>query len=133
MSRADFDVTLLGGEPTAVSRQYLPGAKLQGRLTLFIDENIKCNHLYARLGWHTEGRGSRHAETITEIDLFQGELQASLPQTFDYAFTLPGQPWSYEGHYINIVWAITFVIDVPWGRDIQHQEPFILSPQRIGG
>lgn len=130
MAKADFDVTLLSGEKGPDGLTYRPGEKIQGKVTLYTDEKVRCKHFYIRLGWRTEGRGTQHNEKVEELDVFQGELEASFPTTYDFAFTLPEQPWSYEGHYINVVWSVSFVIDVPWRADPKHDEPFILSPER---
>lgn len=126
----DFVVTLSGGEDTPSAKTYRPGEQLQGSVTLYLDQAVKCNHFFIRLGWHTEGRGSQYTEKVSELDVFQGEISASLPMTQNFSFTLPAQPWSYEGHYISIVWGVEFEVDVPWGRNLKHFAPFILSPRR---
>ena len=130
MAKADFTITFHGGEDTPTAKTYRPGEQLRGRVMLFTDEKVKCKHFYIRLGWRTEGRGSIYAERVAELDVFQGELSPSIPATHDFAFTLPPQPWSYEGHYISIMWGVQVEIDVPWGIDLKYYEPFILSPQR---
>jgi len=66
--------------------------------------NLNCKHIFIRLQWHTEGRGDRDQQRITQLDVFQGTLQARIPTTYDFAFILPRQPWSYAGYYVNIVW-----------------------------
>lgn len=130
MAATDFVVTLSGGAETSPFRTYRPGEQLRGVVNLFVDQNLKCKHFYIRLGWHTEGRGTRHSEKLDELDIFQGELSSSIPASHDFTFYLPDQPWSYEGHYISIVWGLEFEIDVPWGKNLKHFEPFILQPQR---
>jgi len=130
MAKADFIVTLQGGEETPPTKTFHPGEQLQGSVTLFTDQGVKCNHFYVRLGWHTEGRGTRYAEKSAELDVFQGELSSSVPAMHNFSFVLPEQPWSYEGHYISVVWGLEFIVDVPWGLDLKHYEPFILAPRR---
>ncbi len=132
MAKADFEVLLYEGVDTGPTKTYRPGDSIRGRVTLFTDSNVKCKHFFIRLGWHTEGRGSRYEEKIEELDVFQGELQGALPSTYDFSFVLPRQPWSYEGHYISVVWGIDFVVDVPWGTDLRHRQPFVLEPDRSG-
>lgn len=130
MPNVDIEVTLKNELESFGMPLYRPGDTVQGTVTLFPDEDITCEHLYARLMWHTEGRGTRYNETIAETDLFQGELRHGIPTTYDFRFTLPQQPWSYEGHYISVVWAIEIQIDVSWARDPKYAEYFILAPER---
>jgi hypothetical protein len=77
------------------------------------------------LMWRTEGRGERDREHIDELDVYQGVLRPG-PSHFSFHFNLPDAPWSYAGHYIQIVWGIEVVLDVRWARDPKAFEPFIL-------
>jgi hypothetical protein len=128
MAKADFDIQFLGGEPTGTTTLYHPGDQLRGQVTFFTDSEVKCKAVHARLLWHTEGRGTRFEEVIAENELFQGTLQAGLPNYFEFSFDLPGDPWSYEGHYVSVVWAVEIDMDVPWGKDIRENKPFLLRP-----
>lgn len=130
MAKADFTITFHGGKETPPVKTFRPGEQLRGSVTLYLDEKVKCNHFYIRLGWHTEGRGTRYTEKVKELDVFQGDLSPSIPVTHDFVFDLPQQPWSYEGHYINVVWGVQVEIDVPWGLDLKQFRPFILTPRR---
>jgi hypothetical protein len=107
-----------------------PAEFVQGTVTVIPDSEVKCNHLHVRLEWHTEGRGTEFRQKVEEKDVFQGTLQANMPRSFEFDFHLPEEPWSYEGHYISIVWAIVVQLDVPWGRDVKHEEQFLLLPER---
>jgi hypothetical protein len=49
-----------------------------------------------------------------------------------FALTVPDAPWSYAGHYVNIVWRVLIVVDIRFGRDIRHDEPIVVAPQRAG-
>ncbi|MCA9931487.1 MAG: hypothetical protein KC419_23540 [Anaerolineales bacterium] len=130
MAKADIEISLQGGEAVHGMQRYRPGEVVHGNFTVFPDEGVKCSHLYVRLLWHTEGRGTRFQEVIGEEDIFQGEFQAGMPRSFDFQFLLPNEPWSYEGHYINVVWGIEVQIDVPWSKDPKQTAHFILSPNR---
>lgn len=130
MAKADFQITLQGGEGASPAKIYRPGEQLRGTVVVYTDEAVKCKHFYIRLAWHTEGRGSQFNEKVEELDVFQGQLSASTPSAHEFAFVLPQQPWSYEGYYISIVWGVQVEIDVPWGIDLKSYEPFVLSPQR---
>ncbi len=128
MAKADIDVSLHNGVEQFGALRYRPADTIQGSVAIYPDNDVKCNHLYVRLEWHTEGRGTRYREQIDEVDLYQGQLQNGMPQSFEFNFNLPEEPWSYEGHYISIVWAVTVQVDVPWSKDPKHAEPFLLRP-----
>lgn len=128
MAKADFDIQLLDGEPSGTTTLYHPGDLIRGQVVIFTDEDVKCKNIHARLIWYTEGRGTRYQEMIMEKHLFQGVLKAGFPNPFDFAFDLPRDPWSYEGHYVSVVWAVQIDIDVPWGKDIIENKPFLLRP-----
>ena len=128
MAKADFDIQLSGGEPSATTTLYHPGDILRGQVVIFTDSDIKCKNIHARLLWHTEGRGTRYEEKIAETSLFQGTLQAGFPSSYEFAFDLPRDPWSHEGYYVSVVWVVQIDIDIPWGRDIVENKPFLLRP-----
>ena len=108
--------------------QFHPGETLQGTVTVFPDQNLDCQHVYIRLLWHTEGRGTSYLETIEELDVFQGNMQQGLPNSFEFSFVLPNKPWSYQGHYVSVVWKIQAQVDLSWSRDPQGEKAFILRP-----
>ncbi len=105
-----------------------PGQTLQGTVIVIPDGDLDCKHLYIRLLWHTEGRGTRYLENVEEIDVFQGKLQQGMPASFEFSFSLPYEPWSYEGHYVSVVWKVQAQIDLSWSRDPQAEKAFILRP-----
>jgi len=99
-------------------------------VTVIPDGEVECKHLFVRLLWRTEGRGTRYLEKVAELDVFQGTLQGSFPRAYEFSFPLLDDPWSYEGFYVSIVWAIAVQVDVSWAKDPQGAESFILSPDR---
>jgi hypothetical protein len=125
-----FEVRLSGGQSEGDLRRYDPGEEISGTVTILPDSDLRCNHLYVRLQWHTEGRGDRDEGTIAEDDTYQGTLTPSAPISHDFRFTLPLGPWSYAGHYVSIIWAIQVSIDVPVARDPMFHQPFVLAPRR---
>lgn len=129
MAKADFDIQFLSGEPSGTTTLYHPGDLLKVRTIIFTDSDVKCKNVHARLLWQTEGRGTRYEEKIGEISLFQGVLKAGFPNSYEFSFDLPRDPWSYEGHYVSIVWLVQIDIDVPWGKDIVENKNFLLRPQ----
>lgn len=129
MAKADVDIQLLGGEPAGTTILYNPGNLLRAQVIIFTDDDVKCKNIHARLLWRTEGRGTRYEENISEKLLFQGELKAGFPNSYEFSFDLPRDPWSYEGHYVSVVWMVQIDIDIPWGKDIIENKPFVLRPQ----
>ncbi len=128
MAKADIEISLFGGETKGDLKQYQPGDEIRGELLITPQGNMQCNHLYVKLRWHTEGRGDRDEGIIATEDLFQGRLSGGMPRQYSFNFTLPQGPWSYAGHYINIIWGIAVEIDVPRSRDPNHEQPFVLAP-----
>ncbi len=130
MAKADVQIGLRNAAEAFGTSRFRPAEFVQGTVTVIPDSDVKCNHLFIRLEWHTEGRGSQFRQMIEERDVYQGTLSANMPRSFEFDFQLPEDPWSYEGHYINIVWAIAVQLDVPWGKDVKVEEPFLLLPER---
>ena len=76
MAKADITLMLRGGVDELGVIRYRPGQSIQGTITIITDDDVKCNHLYVRLVWHTEGRGTRYQEKVDEInDKFQTNKQ----------------------------------------------------------
>ena len=125
-----FEVRLTGGHPEGDVLRYAPGQEIAGTAMIVADGELRCNHLYVRLQWHTEGRGDRDEQTVAEDDIFQGTLTAGTPISHDFRFRLPPEPWSFAGHYVSIVWAIQISLDVPMARDPVYYQPFVLAPRR---
>ena len=128
MSNATFEIEIRGGELEGELMRFRPGDTLQGSVRITPDEDLKARHVYARLQWHTEGRGDRDRDVIEDLDLFQGILRAGSPIYYSFHFKLPEHPWSYAGHYVNIVWEIVTSIDLALARDPQATHPFVLAP-----
>lgn len=126
MAKVDFELTLQGEDQIEEHARFAPGSELQGTVVVYPDEDVNCKHLFARLVWHTAGRGTRYSETAVETDLYQGTLMGGMPRAFDFSFALPRQPWSYEGHYVSIVWKVQIQIDVPWATDPKTEQAFVL-------
>ncbi|MBI5303728.1 MAG: hypothetical protein HY868_16450 [Chloroflexi bacterium] len=130
MANAEFQITLREGEPAGALMQYAPNGVIRGEVRLTTDGAVNCRGAYLRLMWHTEGRGDRDEEKLGEIVLSPGALPANANIQRAFEFTLPIAPWSYAGQYINIVWEIVGVVDLPLAKDIVAREPFIVAPRR---
>ncbi len=128
MAKVDITITLQEGSSIGGYSAFMPGEVLNGTVTLYPDSDVNCRHVYVHVGWHTEGRGTLYAQKIESQDVFQGDLQAGRPMSFPFSFNLPEEPWSYDGHYVSIVWDVTVQLDVPWGKDVQQSQVFVLRP-----
>jgi hypothetical protein len=128
MSEASFEIEIRGGEADGELMRFRPGETLQGSVKITPQSDLQARHVFIRLLWHTEGRGDRDQAIVAEQDVFQGVLKAGMPAYHSFHFRLPLQPWSYAGHYINIVWEIGTSIDLAMARDPRAQKAFVLAP-----
>ena len=133
MAKADIEVLF-----HAVAQEYgmprvEPGGTLSGTVRVTPDGDVRCNHLWVKLEWHTEGRGDRDRAEAKAIDIYQGTLTEGTTGEYPFAFDLPLEPWSYAGHYIHIVWNVLVDVDVPWSVNPRQAAPFILAPARGNG
>lgn len=130
MATADIEITIRGTQAGESIVHFEPGEPFQGSVKVTPASDLDCRHLYARLVWHTEGRGDRDRGVAAEMDLFQGVLRAGTPTFHTFHFKVPESPWSYAGYYINIIWEVEVSIDLRWARDPKAGQPFILAPHR---
>ena len=128
MAKAEVQITFQNGIREGNVIRFRPGATVQGRVLITPHQNIACRHLYVCLKWYTHGVGKQLQSKIAEEDCFQGTLQKGVPFPLNFAFTLPLEPWSYKGKLLNVRWAVEVHVDVPRGRDIRAESPFILRP-----
>jgi hypothetical protein len=128
MAQADIEITLHGGESGLEARYFKPGDQVSGTVIVSPDGDVDCRHLYVRLLWHTHGRGTRYTAKVMEEDVFQGTLRGGLPSSYNFQFTLPDQPWSFDGHYVSIVWQVEAQVDVSWARDPKGEQVFVVRP-----
>ncbi len=128
MARANCQITLRGGRPEGGWLRFEPGETIEGTAQIVPESDIRANHVWLRLQWHTEGRGDRDEGRVAALDVFQGVLRARTPVTYNFNFTLPREPWSYTGHYLTIIWEIVVQVDIPFSSDIRQGQRFILAP-----
>ena len=88
----------------------------------------KARDTTLELRWYTTGRGDTDAGVIESRVLHQGAISQSMTLSDSFRFTLPQEPWSFSGHYININWAIRVLIDLPMASDISLTENFLMLP-----
>jgi hypothetical protein len=131
MADVDIELTLQGGEVSGGRRRYEPGSAVHGWLRLTPREDVNCRRLLARAEWHTEGRGDRDGDCVAEVELAEGDLSAGTPVIQEFSLTLPSEPWSYAGHYINVIWEVIVVVDTPFARDVIRKRPIVVAPARV--
>jgi hypothetical protein len=127
MADVNIEITLHGGEVEGPPHAYAPGSTVRGWVRLTPDGTIDTNRVVVRLQWHTEGRGDRNVGRAGEVEVATGPVSMELVQPF--TLTVPHEPWSYAGHFINIIWAVLVVADVRHGRDIRHEERIVVAPR----
>ena len=130
MANVNIELTLHGGEVEGAQRRYDPGSTVQGWVRLTPNGDVDSDRAVVRLEWHTEGRGDRDQGRADEVELARGPLSGPLVQSF--TLTLPHLPWSYAGHYINIIWRVLVVVDIRFARDIRLEQPIAVAPRRAG-
>ncbi|MEP7359402.1 MAG: hypothetical protein ABI847_19280 [Anaerolineales bacterium] len=130
MAKAAIQVSLRGGEALAGMMRFDPGSRLEGVVQILPDSNIRAKKTTVELAWHTEGRGDTDSGSAGQIEIAQGNLVANTPVVQSFAFNLPAAPWSFAGHYVNIIWQVKVVVDIPLGADLHAEQPFILAPPR---
>jgi hypothetical protein len=128
MDKITFGVTLREGTNEGGILRYEPGSTISGLAQLIPNEDVNARGVTVRLQWRTEGRGDLNSATIGQTDIWQGNLVKGRPVPGEFRFQLPLQPWSYSGHYINIVWEIVVFVDVPLASDPKFLQPFVMRP-----
>ncbi len=132
MSDVSIEINLHGGEPVLDMRRYRPGEVVSGDVVIYPNKEIDARHIYIRLLWHTAGRGTKFEQKEEELDVYQGTLMAGMPSNYSFQFTIPEQPWSYEGHYIKVIWKVEVSIDLSWARDPNQEQMILVEPDRAG-
>jgi hypothetical protein len=130
MSETNFEIELRGGEQEGAITRFYPGATLQGSVRITPKVDLSARQINIRLQWHTEGRGDRDQAVVAEELIRNGDLNAGVSSYHSFQFRLPDRPWSYAGHYINIIWEVEVAIDLPMARDPRATLAFVLAPER---
>ncbi|HAS83290.1 MAG TPA: hypothetical protein DCS43_11615 [Verrucomicrobia bacterium] len=83
---------------------YRPGEQLTGKAGWQLSDTPKKAHI--RLFWKTSGKGTVDLKILEDrkIDAPQAA------QLLDFAFALPDDPYSFEGHLITLRWGVEVVV-----------------------
>jgi hypothetical protein len=126
---AQITISLENGEEISGGlRRFDPASSIIGRVDIMPESNVNTRAIELYVQWHTEGRGDRDMGSIPPIQLHSGQLNSGMPLYYPFNMMLPLEPWSYSGHYINIIWSVVVKIDIPRGKDVQGLMPFVLFP-----
>lgn len=128
MTDVEIRVTLQRGDVDHDRRHYQPGSTVRGTAQLISPQDVKCDRVLARIGWHTEGRGDEDHAHVGEVELLRGPLKANRLITENFDLRVPTRPWSYTGHHINIIWEVTITMTFRWTRDIHRAERIVVTP-----
>ncbi len=129
--KADIFVTFTSGTPDRARHEiprFIPGETVSGYVEITPSENIAYKELFVRIKWRTEGKGDTDEVVWYTVQEDEGTLSAGFVKTVPFTAVLPGEPWSFAGRYINIVWGVDVEIDVVWKVNPRHFAPFILAP-----
>jgi hypothetical protein len=129
MTEIIFQWNVRGGEEAGSDLRFDPGSTVEGTVTITPPADLNCSGIKLRLEWHTEGRGDREYKLAEETILFQGVLPGGQPAAFPFRLTIPDQPWSYSGHYINILWELVADIDLPLAINPKSKYPILVRPR----
>jgi hypothetical protein len=102
-------------------RGYKPGETISGHISWQVDEPPQSAEL--RLFWYTSGKGTQDVDNVNAV-AFEGP-QMNDDRTF--SFVLPGQPYSFSGRLISLVWALELIVEP--GPKVERQ-PFVMSASR---
>lgn len=106
---------------------YNVGDTLKCKVTVSVDEPVKCEDLKLDFFWRTHGRGNRVQGDKHSITLFQGELQPG-EHVYEYEYEVNTGPITYHGKLVNLDWNIEARVDIPWKLDPKDKRQFFVRP-----
>lgn len=131
MKNSDSPIHIHIIDATEGTRRFAPGETISGSVEIDPHHPLRCQAVEIQLLWYTEGKGRRDEGLIAgeRYEVRGIDPHEGFRERFD--FTLPSAPWSYAGHYINIVWVIHVKIDIPLATDLHREARFLLLPSEI--
>jgi hypothetical protein len=128
-SHTKIIISLESSETSGETARYLPGSTISGKVAIKPQQDLVCKAILLQLKWFTQGRGEMDEEVVSERVFHQGTLTGGATLNERFAFILPSKPWSFSGHYINILWAIHVKIDLPLKTDMEAVQIFVMAPE----
>lgn len=106
---------------------YRPGDVVKGYVEVRADAEVQCNGLTVGCRWKTHGKGNADRGESISQDVFQGTWRAGAVQRYPFAIELPGGPYTYHGHYVNVAWEVHAQADIPWAFDPKAEREIVLE------
>lgn len=132
MKAADIDIVFCEGRDRSVPAQFQPGGAIGGRISIVPARDLTCKKLSASLVYQVEGQFGKLRRVVLRRELFRGEMAALVPVGFDFHLDLPVEPWSYNGHLMNIGWELEVEIIGPGLGRLTKGQAFLLKPSTTG-
>jgi hypothetical protein len=128
MSDVAFQWSISGGRQEGEAIHLRPGESLGGTLGVTSAEGMRSRGIILRLQWRTEGRGDTDRGVAEELRLYEGPLEAGVPLSLPFRFTVPESPWSFAGHCVSIVWELEAVVGLPMALDPRSVKRMVVFP-----
>ena len=96
---------------------FRPAETIRGAISWHLDSDPR--KLELRLFWYTRGKGDQDVDVVDRLS-FEGAIGRQ-----DFSLILPGEPYSFSGKLISLVWALELVSEEP---DETCRLEFLLSP-----
>ena len=128
-SNACVTIDLDGDKPSGELAWFQPAMLISGIVEIIPRENMECRAILIQLKWFTCGRGEMDEEIVSEKKFHPAGLIAEMSMRESFSFMLPAKPWSFHGHYIDLVWAIAVKIELPFRTDVETIQVFVMSPE----
>lgn len=114
------------GDPK-YERYHFVGGRVRGRVIVDTQQPIDAKDVRVAVGWATQGRGDPDSAVVAAAKLHEGPIGTT--QSFPFSLALPtAGPITYRGHYIQIVWTVTAVLNVRSGRGLTTEEGIVVVP-----
>lgn len=108
---------MLSIETTESQNRFRPSETIRGTVSWRLDADP--HKLELRLFWYTRGKGDQDVEVVDRLS-----LDAAAGRR-DFSFMLPGEPYSFSGKFISLVWALELVSAEP---EETCRFEFVMSP-----
>ena len=104
------------------------GQTVTGTILVRVNDDCTCNALTADLGWYTHGRGNGTSESVTWVEVFEGEWTSGKEHRYPFEIEVPPGPYTYRGHYLNVDWSLEASADIPWALDPGDTRELVVEP-----
>jgi hypothetical protein len=104
------------------------GETVTGTILVRVNDDCTCNALTADLGWYAHGRGNGTSESVTWVEVFEGEWTSGKEHRYPFEIEVPPGPYTYRGHYLNVDWRLEASADIPWAIDPGDTRELVVEP-----